>query len=320
MTSATAVAPKTQTAPVTPHESYPELAAAITGIDHLYLKREDLHPLGSHKGRSISIMIDKGLADGIRSFVISSSGNAALAAALYIKQLNDIEAAQAEPITLDIFIGLKIAPHKRAKLEALKSEHIRVNSHERPLQALFTRTQDPTMRGLRQSNDDVALIGYESLAEELMAIPDLRAVFVGASSGTTAQALAEYFLAHNGKNGKARAPIEVHIVQTSSCHPMSDAFNEDIVTADGGGETSIADAIVDHTAIRRTKLIPLIEKTGGSGWIATNESIEIAQELVRQHTPIKISTNSALSIVGLMNAIYTGRSWSGSIACLTCGE
>ena len=47
----------------------------MLGIPSLYLKREDLHPLGSHKGRSLPYMIDKGLEEGLYRFAISSSGN-----------------------------------------------------------------------------------------------------------------------------------------------------------------------------------------------------------------------------------------------------
>ncbi len=35
---------------ITPQEEYPELAKEIV-VPRLFLKREDLHPLGSHKGR-----------------------------------------------------------------------------------------------------------------------------------------------------------------------------------------------------------------------------------------------------------------------------
>src|SRR4051812_19650196 len=113
---------------ITPHESYPKLAAALDLPPEtvLFLKREDLHPLGSHKGRSIPLMIDKALTEGIREFAISSSGNAALAAALYIKKLNETPAHKKQPIILDILIGQKIAPNKRDKLDALKDENIRV--------------------------------------------------------------------------------------------------------------------------------------------------------------------------------------------------
>lgn len=319
---------------ITPHESYPQLALSI-GVEDLYFKREDLHPLGSHKGRSIPHMIDYGLEKGMRSFAISSSGNAALAAALYVKELNknlegkgENKKESKDHIVLDVLVGMKINPKKRAKLDALKDKNIRVSAHERPLQMLFSKTQErpghpgeATSHPLRQSNDDTALVGYTSLAEELLTIPNLRAVFVGTSSGTTAQALAAYFLNYaSSQKGRGKAPVEVHIVQTSSCHPLAEEFNEDSVSTGGEGEISIADAIVDHTALRKNKLIPIIERTDGSGWIVTNESISTAKELTKKHAGLVISPNSALSVAGLMNAVYTGRAWNGAVACLICGE
>jgi threonine dehydratase len=164
-------------------------------------------------------------------------------------------------------------------------------------------------RSLRQSTDDLALIGYKSLAEELAKIPNLAAIFIGTSSGTTAQALAQYFM-------DLKTSIQIHIVQTSSCHPLSDAFE----TFDGEDEQSIANAIVDKTARRKDALIPLIKKTGGYGWFATNDEIRAAQELVKKHAGFEISANSALSIVGAMEAAY--RSWpvNGAVVCMICGD
>ena len=71
---------------ITPQEPFPALAKAV-GLTDIYLKREDLHTYGSHKGRSIPVMIDHYLKEGSKNFAISSSGNAALAAALYVKEL-----------------------------------------------------------------------------------------------------------------------------------------------------------------------------------------------------------------------------------------
>jgi threonine dehydratase len=302
----------------TPLEHYPDLAAAI-GVSDLYFKREDLHHYGSHKGRSIPVMIDKYYADGDRRFAISSSGNAALAAALYIRELN---AKNTEPAELDIFVGNHVAPHKLEKLKKIadapeNGSHIRILVKERPLQAL-TQAINDGIRSLRQSTDDTALIGYESLGEELAAELTTTkanpkkaggAVFIGTSSGTTAQALAGYFI-------KKKLPIQVHIVQTSSCHPLSDAFG----MYEGPDEKSDADAIVDISAQRKSALIPLIEKTGGKGWFATNENIATAQDLVKKHTGLDISTNSALSIVGAMQATYAGHEIAGPVICLICGD
>ena len=295
---------------VTPHESYSELSKEL-GLkvsSPVFFKREDMHPLGSHKGRSIPHMIDEKIKSGCKHFVISSSGNAALAAGLYIQKLNS-SLKDSDKITLEILIGKNIDSHKLEKLEALRSSEILISLQERPLQALFIKTQDPNIQSLRQSNDASALIGYEKLAEELMSIPNLSAVFMGTSSGTAAEALAEFFI-------KNKKKIEVHIVQTSSCHPIADAFVENYSSE----EKSIAHAIVDTVALRKGILVPLIEKTGGKGWIASNDEIKAAQDITKRTSGLSISYNSALSVAGLMQAVYTGTTWDGAVACMICGE
>ncbi|MEK7213643.1 MAG: PLP-dependent lyase/thiolase [Patescibacteria group bacterium] len=290
---------------LTNNEKYDVLAENL-GVKNLYFKREDLHPYGSHKGRSIPFMIDNYIGQDCKHFAISSSGNAALASCFYIEKLNK---ERRDKIRLEILVGQHISAKKLKKLERFKNQYISITIHDRPLQTLFTKTKDGDIKALRQSTDDTALKGYENLAQELLEISNLQAVFIGTSSGTTAQALAQYF---NSKNKK----IEIHIVQTSSCHPISDNFVND----DTRDEQSIADAIVDHTALRKDILIPLIEKSGGSGWIASNEQIKTAQEIVKKYTDIDISTNSALSVAGLMQASYTGKDWYGSVACMICGD
>jgi len=306
---------------MTPTEHYPDLAKVL-GLSDLYLKREDLHPYGSHKGRSLPTMIEHYYNHGDRHFAISSSGNAALAAALYIAELNKKNSTNAENpdlsslVDLEIFVGKNIAPHKLEKLTSLAQnstcstgqKRIKVTIKDRTLQALSEAVESGA-RSLRQSTDDLALVGYESLAKELSTIKNIGSVFIGTSSGTTAQALAEYFL-------KNKLPIQVHIVQTSSCHPISNDFEN----YDGPMEKSIADAIVSQTTQRRAKLVPLIKKTGGYSWTATNEEIETSLKLVSTHTNLNISNNSALSIVGVMQAIYRDWKMQGSVVCLICGE
>jgi threonine dehydratase len=337
----------------TPLEHYPDLAVAIGlpagrhSVPDLYFKREDLHKYGSHKGRSVPVMIDKYYADGDRRFAISSSGNAALAAALYVNELNSkrftqvkqsesettpLRPTDSEVVNLDIFVGNHVAPHKLEKLKKIAASresegNIRILVKERPLQALAQAINEG-VRSLRQSTDDTALIGYESLAEELVdglsseqtptkanSKKSAAAIFIGTSSGTTAQALASYLLKKTTEHKSETCP-QVHIVQTSSCHPLSDAFG----MYEGPDERSDADAIVDITAQRKSALIPLIEKTGGKGWFATNENIATAQDLVKKHTGLDISTNSALSVVGAMQAAYAGYEVNGPVICIICGD
>ena len=297
---------------ITPLEHYPDLAKTL-GVSDLYFKREDLHPYGSHKGRSIPVMIDLYLAQGEKRFALSSSGNAALAAAMYVKELNN-------NLDLDIFVGNHVSPNKLAKLEKFADEHIRILKKERPLQAL-TQAMNEGVRSLRQSTDENALIGYKKLADEInesfsvKSMPALGAVFIGTSSGTTAEALAQNFIKNANANDAGEIP-QVHIIQTSSCHPIADGLN----SYDGPEEDSIAGAITDITGYRKADIVPLINKTGGAGWFATNEAIESAQELVKKYTGLDISTNSALSVVGVMQAVYAGHQINGAVVCVICGE
>lgn len=290
---------------ITPIERYPDLAKAI-GIKDLWFKREDLHPLGSHKGRSIPVMIDHYLFKGDRHFVISSSGNAGLASALYAKELNAKN--EKDKVSLDIFIGLNAAPHKTARLKELADDHIKVLTKERPIQAVTQAAADGA-RSLRQSVDDAALIGYGELSDELMSLKKASAVFMGTSSGTAAQAIASAFISNN-------FPAHVHIVQTSSCHPMADAFEP----YNGPDERSTADAISDLVAHRKAKLVPLIKKTGGHGWTASNQEIRAAIDIAYEHTGLELSANSALSVAGLMKAAAMGLELDGPVICMICGE
>jgi len=297
--------------PETPLVNEQALADAI-GTGRLFLKREDLHRYGSHKGRSIPAMIEKYAETGDRRFGISSSGNAALAAALYVREFNSKlrKSAGMSPIDLSIYIGTRAAPKKAMRLKELENGNIKVWVKERPMQAMTVAAQEG-VRSLRQSLDDAALVGYASLADELMAEKNVSAVFVGTSSGTTAQALAQAFQA-------AKRQIQVHFVQTSSCHPMSAASEQ----YDGPHELSIADAIVDTVAMRKPVLIPLVSTTGGRGWTVTNDKLSGAIDMIATHCKgLEVTANGALGVAGLIQATELGYDLGkGAAVCIVGGE
>ena len=289
----------------TPQGSHPALAKEI-GISALYLKREDLHPYGSHKGRSLGAMIDQYVEENITEFAISSSGNAALAAGLHILDVNKTRTDS--PLSLSIFIGANIEREKERTLrERLQDSRIEIKKNERPIQALHEAVRQGK-KSLRQSTDNKALIGYFDLARELTDIPHLGAVFVPTSSGTTAQGVAEAFQ-------KISPSTQVHIVQTSSCHPLSGEF-EQFET----DEKSSANAIVDKTAFRKSKLIPLIKRSRGRGWIADNKTIAEAQKILKKKLQIDLNPNGVLSFAGLLLAIEKKYPLSGSVVCIIGGK
>lgn len=291
----------------TPQLPAEALRQALGLTSELWLKREDLHHFGSHKGRSIPLMIKTYLKNGSTDFVISSSGNAALAAIIAIQEHNLNNPAR--PLTLTVFVGQHISEEKYRRLQAVTTDsRVTLQKVEQPKQAAFQEGKNGAVF-LRQSTDDLALEGYLGLGEELGKIQPLSAIFIPTSSGTTAQALAQYFLA-------TKQTPQIHIIQTTACHPIAEFFD----TTETDTKESIAGAIVDRIAYRKEALVELIKKTKGAGWIVTDEEIMTAMQLGKNHANIPISATSALAIAGLAKALKNGWSWDGAVACLLTGE
>lgn len=289
---------------VTPQTESPEIAKEL-GIPKLYFKREDLHPLGSHKGRSIPVMIDSKYKEGARSFAISSSGNAALAAIRHIQSRN----RNGDNLTLRVLVGHNINPKKKQMLlDEVKDSNITIEESQRPLQALFNLLKGESVVSLRQSNDPSALDGYTELARELAQTPDLDAVFVATSSGTAAQAIGEYFIKENKH-------AEIHIVQTTSTAPFARTWNDE----EENEEPSLADAIVDKIAHRKDPLLKAVSATGGKGWIASNKLIEQAMTLMSK-AGIETTPNGALGLAGLIKALSKGKVFRGAVVCIVTGK
>lgn len=293
----------------TPQQNYPELAEAL-GVPQLWLKREDMHPYGSHKGRSIPLMIKEyAKQENIQSFVISSSGNAALAAAITVKKHNQNNPDR--KLSLQILVGKNIDIQKLHKLTTLTSdeEYISLEQVENPKQTAFQIEKQGKAKFLRQSTDDLALKGYLELAEEINKVPSLQAIFIPTSSGTTAQGLGEAFQTLDKKP-------QIHIVQTTFCHPIAESFESEFENTD----SSIAGAIVDKIVFRKEKVLETITNSHGSGWVVNDEEIRNAKNLVKEKTNIDISFNSALAVAGLHKAVQKGWKFKGAVVCLITGR
>ncbi len=275
--------------------------------NNIYLKREDLHPYHSHKGRSIPQMIDKHHNDGWSNFCISSSGNAGLAAILYIKDYNT---KNNDKLNLKVFVGNNIDKDKLQILNSTLNEcdNISIEQVERPKQKAFQLDKEGKVKFLRQSTDEYAIDGYYELAKELSEIQDLTAIFIPTSSGTTASGLYQGFQI-------LKINPQIHIIQTDQCHAL---VSDNSINSTK--ESSLASAIVDKIGHRKKEVQKLLKVTNGHGWIANNEDIQNAINIVKETENLNISANSALSIVGLIKAIEKQHDLNGSVVCLITGK
>lgn len=288
---------------ITPNQSAPKLAKKLGLNAELILKREDLHPYGSHKGRSMPFIIQEYIKKGIKNFVISSSGNAALAAAETVKDYNSEDPDK--KISLKIFIGENIDSEKFKKIQNYsKFENIFIEQTKRPKQSAFLANKEKGLTLLRQSTDDLALKGYQELADEL---GEVSAVFIPTSSGTTAQGLYEGFKKNN-------LTPQIHIAQTTECHPFAESDKK--IKA----EKSLALAIVDTVGHRRQEIKNVLKNSRGRGYIITNKEIKKAMKLIKKTENLEISPNSALSIAALRQAIKDKTDLGKKVVCLITGK
>jgi hypothetical protein len=223
-------------------EPAPELGA-ILGIEELWLKREDLAPDGSHKGRSAERMLGELSSAGRSQAVVSSSGNAALALA---------GRASAHGVRL---LALVSPRTPEVKLRRLRDSGQTVVASHRPVGLLHHTLSGWGLADLRGSTNGLAPLAYRSLAAELAPSGPWAAVFVYSSSGATALGLCQ------GWERLGPAP---------QVHPVEGAPGGELTRPWYRAQPPLEPAHVGELGTHRSRLAPLLRRrvmaTGGRGW------------------------------------------------------
>lgn len=133
-----------------------ELTPLEQKTDQLWIKREDLHPIGSHKGRSIAYQLSTLRSIGAKKIVLSSSGNAAVALA----QLNQFFPAF-------VFVSPDMDSAKKAQLAMADQTHTQIISTAFPRNFAQYLVKKYDYRDIRPSQSDEAIVGLRTLGLEL---------------------------------------------------------------------------------------------------------------------------------------------------------
>jgi threonine synthase len=306
----------------TPLELNQKLATEVD-CNNIFLKREDQNPSGSQKDRYISFALSAHLQDSSENntehnFVISSSGNAAISAIRYFNNKKDISSQ------LFIYISSKIETRKLHRIiselpklktsillrESCTYDKVSIKFSETPLSdsIKFARSSDSIL--LRGSTDKYATQGFRTITKEIeSSLSEIDSIFIPCSSGTTVAGLYEGF----AKIGISKENIPpIHIVQTSSVHPIAQKYDHTKIE----DETSIAQAIVDRVAHRKTEIDRIVKDTNGSGWVISNIEIEHAQYLLKKHN-VECSNEGALTIAAIIKAKDAGLNIHNPLCIIT---
>lgn len=256
-------------------------------VDGVYLKREDCNPTGSSKSRGVVWQVYALLQKDQSQAVISSSGNAAIAAAHY---------ADLAGVHLHAFIAPTITDKKRAKLESTKAI---IHVSEDPIRDAQAFAGEHRIPYIRQSEDPIAPKGFESLAGELLSqletnkikIADC-SIFFPVSSATT------FVGFYRGLQSLDLTSFpQLHVVQTQAVHPIASQFDRAFTRK----ARSVVGGIVARETAREQEALEAIEKTHGAGWVPLEDQVHKAQTWLINHK-CNTSIEAALSLAGLWKA------------------
>lgn len=239
----------------TPLVSLPELARAI-GVARLWVKRDDLSAGGSHKSRSLAYRVSVARARGEHTLLLSSSGNAAVAASLY---------CAAAGVRLLAFVSPDTSP---VKLAALRRRGTLVVRTDRPRNLARYAGRVFGIPNLTPSLDDLSIEGFKTIGFELHEeVPHATDLFTFVTSGSS-------FI------GAARAVAELawglrmHAVQAGAAGRLAGARDPRFAHADLP-RSALAGLLGIDESPRAEEACACMNASGGRGWVQTDD--EIAQ-------------------------------------------
>jgi len=262
--------------------------------ENLFLKREDQNPTGSLKDRGMAYLVSWAWAAGEKNLVLSSSGNAAISAANYCSLAG---------INLSVFVSSQT---NKGKLEKLSQLGVKIFTFQRAVSEAIKYAQANSFFNLRPSQNEFGPEGYQTiafeLAENLGLIED---IFIPVSSGTALAGIAKGF-------SKLGFLPRIHLCQGAAFCPLASFYDSDYEKE----SQSLATALVAKYIPLKKLVRELVNQSGGSGWVISNQAVIEAQKKLAQEE-IETSAEGALALAGFYKARSKGFNLGRTVVLLT---
>jgi len=233
------------------------------GLAHLVLKREDQNPTGSIKDRSLVYMVSHYKGKEEPWLTLSSSGNAAIAAAA---------CAENAGIGLVAFLSTKTPGEK---IEKAMGYHPQLILTPKPINFCNSLSKNFGVPNLRPSKHPLATEGYKTIAyeiDELEAQP-IDHLFVFSTSASSLVGIGRGFEDLKREHPERSYPA-LHCVQSGTAHSIAAHLHPDL---NFESEEGPAGSLAVHDTDRREEAVRLIQESGGDAWFITPKETEEAE-------------------------------------------
>ena len=250
-----------------------------------WLKRDDSGEMGTHKSRGLMVQMAVEMHAGCSGFSISSSGNAALAAAKWSRRLG---------ATCLCFLSHKTPT---AKIEAVARTGAPTVVTSKPKNLSRYAARYAGLIDLRPSRHPLGAMGYRSLAAELcVARTRVSSVFCFCNSGLTIAGLREGFDLLLAAGSIDSVP-QLHAVQCSERGDLPTRLGAEVRLE----QAPVAGALGARVPPDLETVASAITDTGGSAWMVTNDEVSVA-ETAMLGEGIECAIESSAAFAGLQRA------------------
>ena len=258
--------------------------------NYLYFKREDENECGSLKDRSLAYQVSLAKQNKKKELVISTSGNAGIAAAAY---------CQKGGIKLYIFISPKT---EKAKIAEMQKYNPIIIKSKRAIRLANYLSAKHKIENLRPSVNNSSVEGFKSIAFEIFEnLGEVDAIFTFVTSGSSFVGMGRayrYLL----KNKEIKKMPKLYAVQSGDIFSVAEEFNN-MKTFQSESDIRECRLQIGMFGIKNTRrkkeILELIKLSGGSGIYVNDGEVQDAKNILEENN-IYTSPEGCASFAGVM--------------------
>ena len=295
----------------------------LPNINHLYFKREDQNLTGSLKDRSLAYQVSLAKQNNKKELLISTSGNAGIAAAAYCQKAG---------IKLYIFISPET---EKAKITEMQKYNPIIIKSKRAIRFANYLSAKYKIENLRPSTNDSSIEGFKSIAFEVVEnLGEVDAIFTFVTSGSSFVGIGrayKYLL----KNKEIKKMPKLYAVQGGNIFSVAGGNKSGIPVSEGdigqcrlqgrnhhnAGDIPECRLQVGKLGIKNTRrkkeILELIKLSGGNGIYVSDSEIQKAENILEKNN-IYTSLEGCASFAGIIKANEKNK--FNKVVCILSGK